>query len=134
MKNDNMIEDLFADFHPELSDNDFFMTSLNRKLDAVEHIRMMQEAQRRHYRLAMVVAIGLGVVACFALFAVINALPEGVQLFRFDSGLAPLRLLERNSRMVSLIAVALLMGWGIIAISNAVRNGAGNQDPVHCQP
>ena len=121
MEKDKMIEALFADFKPELNDNDKFMASLNRKLDAVECIKKMQEAQLRRYRLAIIVALGLAIVAGLALFFVINALPEGVKLFSFDTNWVPLAFIEQNSRMITLIVIALLIGWGIIAISNTIQ-------------
>ncbi|MBP5360539.1 MAG: hypothetical protein J6129_03545 [Bacteroidaceae bacterium] len=121
MEKDKMIEDLFADFRPELSDNDKFMASLNRKLDAVEYIKKMQEAQLRRYRLAITVTLGLAIVAGLALFFVINALPEGVKLFSFETNFPPLAFIEQNSRMIILIIIALLIGWGIIAISDTIQ-------------
>ena len=121
MEKDKMIEDLFADFRPELSDNDKFMASLNRKLDAVEYIKKMQEAQLRRYRLAITVTLGLAIVAGLALFFVINALPEGVKLFSFETKFPPLAFIEQNSRMIILIIIALLISWGIIAISDTIQ-------------
>ncbi|MBR3115572.1 MAG: hypothetical protein IKH47_07345, partial [Bacteroidaceae bacterium] len=63
MEKDKMIEELFADFHPELNDNGRFMASLNRKLDAIEYIKKMQEAQLRRYRLVIMVTLGLAIAA-----------------------------------------------------------------------
>ena len=121
MEKDKMIEELFADFHPELSDNDRFMASLNRKLDAIEYIKKMQEAQLRRYRLAITVTLGLALAAGLALFLVINALPEGVKLFSFDTNFPPLAFIEQNSRMITLTIIALLIGGGIIAISDTIQ-------------
>lgn len=121
MEKDKLIEELFADFHPELNDNDKFMASLNRKLDAVEYIKKMQEAQLRRYRLAMAVTLGLAIVAGIALFFVINALPEGVKLFSFETNFPPLAFIGQHSRMITLIIIALLISWGIIAISDKIQ-------------
>ena len=121
MEKDKMIEELFADFHPELSDNGRFMASLNRKLDAIEYIKKMQEAQLRRYRLVIMVTLGLAIAAGLALFLVINALPEGVKLFSFDTNFPPLAFIEQNSRMITLTIIALLIGGGIIALSDTIQ-------------
>ena len=124
MEKDRKIEELFADFKPELSDNDRFMAALERRLDAVEYIKKMQEAQLRRYRLAMTITLALAIAAGTILFFVINALPEGVKLFSFDTNFAPLAFIGQHSRMITLIAIASLISCGIIAISNAVQQGA----------
>lgn len=118
MEKDKFIENLFADFKPELNDSDRFMAALESKLEAVEYIRKMQRAQLRRYRLAMVVALVLAVMAGIILFFVLNALPEGVRLFSFHTDFAPLVFLEQNSRIITLVATALLVSYGIIACSS----------------
>lgn len=121
MEKDKMIEALFADYKPEIGDTDRFMASLERRLDAVEYIKKMQEAQLRRYKLAMAMALVLAVVAGTLLFVVVNALPEGVKLFSFGSDLAPLRFIEDNSRIITLIITGALVGYGIIKISNWIQ-------------
>ena len=54
-----MLEQLFSDFKPELGSDDRFMASLERKLNAVEYIKRMQEAQLRRQRTMMLVVLAL---------------------------------------------------------------------------
>ena len=66
-------------------------------------------------------ALLLFLAAGLALFLVINALPEGVKLFSFDTNFPPLAFIEQNSRMITLTIIALLIGGGIIALSDTIQ-------------
>ena len=121
MDKDTELQQLFSDYHPSLNDSTNFMTTLERKLEAVEFIKRKQQTQLRRCRIVMTLTICLSVLAGLALFAIVSALPEGVRLFSFDSNIMPLRLLEENSRIITLTIIALLIGGGIIAISDTIQ-------------
>lgn len=121
MDKDTELQQLFSDYHPSLNDSTNFMTTLERKLEAVEFIKRKQQSQLRRCRIVMALTICLSVLAGLALFAIVSALPEGIRLFSFNSNIMPLRLLEENSRMVTLTIIALLIGGGIIALSDTIQ-------------
>lgn len=121
MDKDTELQQLFSDYHPSLNDNTNFMTTLERKLEAVEFIKRKQQAQLRRCRIVMALTICLSVLAGLALFAIVSALPEGVRLFSFDTNFPPLAFIEQNSRMITLTIIALLIGGGIIAISDTIQ-------------
>lgn len=121
MDKDTELQQLFSDYHPSLNDSTNFMTTLERKLEAVEFIKRKQQAQLRRCRIVMALTICLSVLAGLALFAIVSALPEGVRLFSFDTNFPPLAFIEQNSRMITLTIIALLIGGGIIAISDTIQ-------------
>lgn len=121
MDKDTELQQLFSEYHPSLNDSTNFMTTLERKLEAVEFIKRKQQAQLRRCRIVMTLTICLSVLAGLALFAIVSALPEGVRLFSFDTNFPPLAFIEQNSRMITLTIIALLIGGGIIAISDTIQ-------------
>ena len=121
MDKDTELQQLFSDYHPSLNDSTNFMTTLERKLEAVEFIKRKQQAQLRRCRIVMTLTICLSVLAGLALFAIVSALPEGVRLFSFDTNFPPLAFIEQNSRIITLTIIALLIGGGIIAISDTIQ-------------
>jgi Na+/proline symporter len=121
MDKDTELQQLFSDYHPSLNDSTNFMTTLERKLEAVEFIKRKQQAQLRRCRIVMTLTICLSVLAGLALFAIVSALPEGVRLFSFDTNFPPLTFIEQNSRMITLTIIALLIGGGIIALSDTIQ-------------
>ncbi len=121
MEKDKKLENIFADFQPELGDNADFMASLNRKLDAVEYIKKVQDAQIRRYKYAVVAALVLGIISGGVLFAFIVAMPDMTPLFSFDTQLMPLIFIQQHSRTLSLILIALIMSFGIVTLLSLIQ-------------
>ncbi len=122
MEKDKTLEKLFANFQPELDDNSDFMASLNRKLDAVEYIKKVQDAQIRRYKYAVVAALVLGIISGGALFALVIAMPDMTPLFTFDTHFLPLMCIQEHSRTLTLITLSLLMSFGIIILLTQIQN------------
>ncbi len=78
MKKDTTLEEIFAGFQPDLGDGSEFMAALDRKLEAVEYVRKVQEAQVRRYRMMMVAALVVGLVLGSGLTAAVLLLPDSV--------------------------------------------------------
>ena len=114
MNKEDELQQLFQDFHPELSSNRLFMKQLNRKLDAVEYIKQVQDRQIRRYRYAVLAAFFSGVVCCAVLFAVVWSMPDTAPLVDLGSELKFLVFWEEHSRMLVLTLIALLMSFCII--------------------
>lgn len=68
IEKDKELEELFLSSAPDLTDDVQFMAVLERKMNAVEFLKQEQEAQKRSYRLAIGVALVLGVFCGMGLF------------------------------------------------------------------
>ena len=62
MKEKTTIEDLFAQYQPDMGDRNEYMKQLAKKLEAAEYAKRYREAQTRHYRRMMVAVFISGVV------------------------------------------------------------------------
>lgn len=115
MEKDKTLEQLFESFNPDLGSSDAFMSSLTRKLEAVEYIKQMQEAQKLRYKRALLVAFGAGMVASLVLIAVILLLPTMAPVLSLHA--APFAFFESNGRIIILIFLSLVAGTSIIGLS-----------------
>lgn len=108
------LQSLFQDFRPDLSSNRLFMEKLNRKLDAVEYIKQVQDRQIRRYKYAVLVAFLAGGICCAVLMFFLYVMPEQTPLWNFDSEMNFLVFLEEHSRIFALLFTALLMSFCIV--------------------
>ena len=104
------------------------MASLNKRLDAVEYIKQHQEATIRRYKMAMAVALIVGIISGGITMALVLSLPTDMPLFSFFgqqddypvlSGL--LIWLSANSRLMTAAALSLLMTLGGISLINNIQ-------------
>ena len=119
MNKDKALEDLFLAQQPHFDDNDAFMTSLQKRLDAVEYIKQHQEAAIRRYKLTMVLAFVVGLISGGVAMAYVLFMPAGVPLFKFHVSTGFFAWLAENSRLIVVTALSLLMSFGLLSI---VRN------------
>lgn len=114
MNKDKALEDLFLANKPLFDDNDAFMASLTKRLDAVEYIKQHQEATIRRYKMAVVAVFIAGFVVGGVAIAYLLTSPTHVPLFNFDThNIFFLEWICDNSRMLTVTAVSLLMTFGI---------------------
>lgn len=116
MNKDKELEELFLAQKPHFDDNEAFMASLNKRLDAVEYIKQHQEAAIRRYKLIMVVAFVVGIISGGVAMAFVLSLPAEVPLFMFNTQSASLLWLSKHSRIIVTTALSLLMGLGVFSI------------------
>ena len=116
MEQTDTLQELFKDYTPELGQEDLFMQRLEKKLEAVEYIKQMQDRQLRRYRYAIIAAFVMGVTVSGGVFVYILDNPIGQPIFSFGIHSLPFLFLEQNSRMISLTGLSLLMGVGIMVI------------------
>ncbi len=116
MNKDNEIEELFLAQKPHFDDNEAFMASLNKRLDAVEYVKQHQEATIRRYKWAMVAAFVVGIISGAITIAFVLSLPAEVPLFTFNAQSAILIWLSEHSKIIVTTALSLLMGFGAISI------------------
>ena len=129
MNKDKALEELFLAQKPHFDDSDAFMASLTRRLDAVEYIKQHQEATIRRYKIAMAVALFVGIITGGITMALLLSIPTDGPFFSFIgfgqniadqhplSGL--LLWLSGNARQISAAILSILMTLaGISLISN----------------
>ena len=112
MEQKDTLQELFNDYTPDLGQEDLFMQHLEKKLQAVEYIKQMQDRQLKRYRYAIIAAFLMGVIVSGGLLVYIIGQPT----FSFGIHSMPFLFLEQNSRMISLTSLSLLMGVGIVVI------------------
>ena len=122
MNKDKALEDLFLAQKPQFDDNETFMASLNKRLDAVEYIKQHQEATIRRYKMALVVAFVVGIISGAVTIAFVLSTPTAVPLFTFRVQTGWLSWLATNSRLLTTMALSLLVTLGLISIISNIQD------------
>ena len=122
MNKDKALEDLFLAQQPHFDDNEAFMASLNKRLDAVEYVKQHQEATIRRYKMALVVAFVVGIISGAVTIAYLLSTPAAVPLFTFRVESGWLSWLAANSRLITATALSLLISFGLISIIGNIRD------------
>ena len=122
MNKDKELEELFLAQQPHFDDNEAFMASLQKRLDAVEYIKQHQEAAIRRYKLIMVVAFVVGIISGGVAMAFVLSLPAEIPLLTFNAQSAILIWLGEHSRTIITTALSLFMGFGIFSIFGNVMD------------
>ena len=122
MNKDKELEELFLAQKPHFDDNEAFMASLNKRLDAVEYVKQHQEATIRRYKLAMVAAFVVGIISGAITIAFVLSMPAEIPLFSFSARSAVLVWLSEHSRIIVTTALSLLMGFGVFSIFGNVMD------------
>jgi hypothetical protein len=122
MEKDKKLEELFLAQKPTFDDKADFMSTITRRLDAVEFVRQHQEATLRRYKLAMVAAFIVGIVSGAVSIAFVLSTPVDVPLFTFSVESSILLWIAENSRLIATTVLALLMSFGIMSIISNVQD------------
>lgn len=121
MMKDKALEELFLAQKPQFDDKDAFMSQLMRKLDAVEYLRLYEEANLRRYKLAMIAAFVMGLFSGAGLLAFMLWEPVNEPLFTFDVTSGFLLDILQNSRMIVSFCLMLLMSYCILCIVSNIQ-------------
>ena len=121
MNKDQALEELFLAQKPRFDDGDAFMASLAERLDAVEYIKQHQDATIRRYKMALIVAFIAGIISGGAAVAYILSTPMEVPVFTIKSQYYITQWLSENSRFITVVAISLLMTFGITAFISNVQ-------------
>ncbi|MBR4621403.1 MAG: hypothetical protein IKO46_10530 [Salinivirgaceae bacterium] len=122
MNKDKALEELFLAQKPQFNDSEEFMTSLEKRLEAVEFIKRHQEATIRRYKMAMVAAFVVGIVSGGVTIAFLLSAPAAIPLFSINVQTGLLAWLADNARSIVAAALALLMAFGLISIFNNIQD------------
>ena len=118
---DDTLKELFRNFDPKLTDDTDFMTQLNRRLEAVEYLKAIQDRQLRRYRYAIVAAFAVGIGCGSGLFYFLLKHPVIVPPLSFNIPIPLLATLVENSNMILLSMLALLISYAIISTANLLQ-------------
>ena len=122
MNKDKELEELFLAQQPHFDDNEAFMASLNKRLDAVEYVKQHQEATIRRYKRAMVAAFVVGIISGAITLAFVLSMPAEIPLFTFNAQSVMLLWLSEHSRIIVTTALSLFMGFGVFSIFGNVMD------------
>lgn len=129
MNKDKELEELFLAQQPHFDDNEAFMASLNKRLDAVEYVKQHQEATIRRYKWAMVAAFVVGIISGAITIAFVLSMPAEVPLFTFNAQSVILIWLSEHSRIIVTTALSLLIGFGVFSIFGNVMDIVNMRKP-----
>lgn len=118
------IDRLFEGFNPEVDDSRRFMDRLQARLDAVDHVRRLQETKLRRLRVAAVVAFACGMTVGGVCMALIFLQPAGTPFSGLHIPFAPLVMLEQYSRMGLLFLLSTLITLGVMATQRFMSTSA----------
>lgn len=122
MNKDQALEDLFLAQKPQFDDSEAFMASLNKRLDAVEYVKLHQEATIRRYKMAVVIAFIVGIISGAITIAYILSMPTEVHLINFQVETGVLSWFAANSRLLTATFLSLLITLGLISVINNIRD------------
>ena len=120
MMKDKALEELFLSARPTFDAGEVFIQKLEKRLDAVEHLKQHYVACFRRYRYAMLAAFVLGVVLGGGAIAMMLNAPADQPLFTFGAENGLLLLLGPYSRFAAVILLSGLVCLTIISIVNIV--------------
>ena len=122
MNKDKELEELFLAQKPQFDDNEAFMASLNKRLEAVEYIKQHQEATIRRYKMALVAAFVVGIISGVITIIYMFSTPVGMPLFTFRVQTGWLFWLATNSRLLTASVLSLLVTLGLISIVSNIQD------------
>ena len=122
MNKDKELEELFLAQQPHFDDNEAFMATLNKRLDAMEYVKQHQEATIRRYKWAMVAAFVVGIISGAITIAFVLSMPAEIPLFTFNAQSVMLLWLSEHSRIIVTTALSLFMGFGVFSIFGNVMD------------
>ena len=121
MNEDKFFEELFSNYKPTLTDSDVFMQTLQRRLDAVEYVRLQQAEQQKRYRRYILIALIFGMVLGGLLIALVMTFSQPAALLSFSMQSNVIELIQQNVHFIALIFVLLLLGVSVVVIFHSMQ-------------
>lgn len=126
MERNDELKKIFDGFNPTLGSSRLFMEKLERRLAAVEYIKLMHDREVRRYKYAMLAAFVAGILMGGASIALILTHPEICKSFSFGAQSGLLLFLEDNLVFLLLAALAMFTGFAIISVSGLIQEIKGH--------
>ncbi len=111
MERDKDLTQWFADYHPDLTETTAFLEKLERKLDAVEYVKQMQERQIRRYKMAAVLAFVLGMVGAGILTTAFGQWESEATPLHLDTVLFSLTFLQEHLHEMVFLMSAMTISF-----------------------
>ena len=121
MEKDDTLDELFQNFYPRLKEDDAFMQNLNRRLEAVEYLKAMQDHQLRRYKLIMLMVFALGIMCGGLLFYFITQHADVFPALPLVSSIPILSFLAENSYLILLSAIVLMICYAVVSVMNLTQ-------------
>lgn len=131
MTKDKALEDLFLAAKPSFDNTDQFMSSLIKRLDAVEYLKQREEACIRRYRYGMIAAFVLGIVCGGIILALMLSAPANSPLITFNVESGILLAIFQQSRIIATVFISGLICFFIISVVHAVNEIIGMKEMMH---
>ena len=131
MTKDKALEDLFLAAKPSFDNTDQFMSSLIKRLDAVEYLKQREEAYIRRYRYGMIAAFVLGIVCGGIILALMLSAPANSPLITFNVESGILLAIFQQSRIIATVFISGLICFFIISVVHAVDEIIGMKEMMH---
>lgn len=106
MKEKTTIEDLFAQYQPDMGDRNEYLEQFSKKLEAAEYAKRYREAQTRRYRRMMVAVFISGIVT--GAIGIVLVLTHPLWLSTADTVVEMPAMPPFIPKLVLLLAVCLL--------------------------
>lgn len=107
------IEQLFNEFRPEIDGGDKFMEQLERRLDAIEYVRQLQQREQKRNRYVMLGAFGGGLAVGSILCAMLIIPSDTIPSITMDTHFLMLRLIGENFYMFTCAIIVIIAIAGI---------------------
>lgn len=120
MTQDKEIEILFSAAITEFSDNDSFMEQVSAQLGKVEHLKRIQQEQKRRYKMNLVLAFTSGAMGMLAALILFPLLPSDMQIMESIAHVGRYISFPGNSKVLSTLIVVAL-SYGIVFSINSFR-------------
>ena len=133
MERNDELKKIFDGF-PTLGSSRLFMEKLERRLAAVEYIKLMHDREVRRYKLAMLAAFVAGILMGGASIALILTHPEICKSFSLGAQSGLLLFVEQNVTFLLLAVAALLTGFAITGVLNLVQQVRGRTEARRFAP
>lgn len=124
MKEKTTIEDLFAQYQPDMGDHNEYMEKLSKKLAAAEYAKQYREAQTRRYRRMMVAVFISGIIT--GAIGMVLMLLHPQWLFPAQTTVEVPVISPLIPKVILLLAVCLLS----LCITGLVRKISDSAKPV----
>ena len=120
LRQDDELRELFADFQPQLSDDHQFMQTLQHRMDALDYVAQLQQAQVKRYRRNAAISLVVGILSGAVVTGGYLLLWQPSPMLSISLQANLLRVFQDNLPFFSLVALTLLLAGTIISLSSSI--------------
>ena len=121
MREKTTIEDLFAQYQPNLGDRNEYLEKLSKKLEAAEYAKRYREAQTKRYRRMMVAVFISGIVTGAIGIVLVLSHPQWLLPAKTVSVDVPFPAFSLLSKVLLLLAICFV-SWCITGLVRKISD------------